>query len=317
MLYPFFSIVIPTFNQSEFLKKTLLSLKKQTFQNFETIIVDNYSSDCTYEVIRNSGLNYYYYKINNSGIIAKSRNLGLSKSKGKWIAFLDSDDYWDSEKLSVAKHIIKTADPDVICNNEWVKKNSKFIKINSYGPYNNNFYEYLLKFGNCLSTSATLIKKKFISKHNIKFDENRKYIACEDYDFFLNIAKQKGFFFFIKEPLGVYLMHNKSTSFNKKKLDKSKRNVLIKHIFKNQYFIEEKEKKKLFIQIKLINRILINLRNLYKTNKCQTIKLLKLINLCFSDFLYFRIIFYILKRKLTEFFIFFYFSKIYKKKFDI
>ena len=317
MDHPFFSIVIPTYNQSGFLKKTLLSLKKQTFKNFETIIVDNYSTDKTYEVIKNSGLNCHYYKIRNYGIIAKSRNFGLSKSKGKWIAFLDSDDYWAFEKLSVVKDIIKKIDPDVICNNEWVKKNFKIDKINSYGPYKKNFYEHLLKFGNCLSTSATLVKKKFISQYNLKFDEDRKYIACEDYDFFLNIAKLKGFFFFVKKPLGVYLIHSKSSSFDKKKLNQSKKNVLIKHIFNNQYFTDKNEKKRIFVETRLINRMLITLSGIFKTNKFKINKALKLSYFHSNPFLYFNVIYFVLKKKFSEFLIFFYYHKIINKKIDI
>ena len=98
---PFFSIIIPTFNQDNYLKETLNSIKYQTFKNFEIIVVDNYSNDNTEQVIKNCSLKINYNKLKNSGIIGKSRNFGLKVSKGKWVCFLDSDDIWSAEKLEV------------------------------------------------------------------------------------------------------------------------------------------------------------------------------------------------------------------------
>ena len=66
---PFFSIIIPTFNQDNYLKETLNSIKYQTFKNFEIIVVDNYSNDNTEQVIKNCSLKINYNKLKNSGII--------------------------------------------------------------------------------------------------------------------------------------------------------------------------------------------------------------------------------------------------------
>ena len=97
---PFFSVVIPTFNQDSFLKKAINSVLQQTFKDFEIIIIDNNSTDNTEETVKYFNLeNIQYEKISNGGIIAKSRNLGIKKAKGKWIAFLDSDDDWNPRSL--------------------------------------------------------------------------------------------------------------------------------------------------------------------------------------------------------------------------
>ena len=73
MKTPFFSIIIPTFNQSSFLQKALKSVFNQTFKNFEVIVVDNNSKDGTKKVVKSFN-NIVYRNINNEGIISKSRN---------------------------------------------------------------------------------------------------------------------------------------------------------------------------------------------------------------------------------------------------
>ena len=107
MRKPFFSIVIPTFNQSNFLKEALNSVFNQDFKNFEVIVIDNYSSDETNKIIRTYKKKIIYKKIKNNGVIAKSRNLGIKKSRGKWIAFLDSDDLWSKNKLHKVYNYLK------------------------------------------------------------------------------------------------------------------------------------------------------------------------------------------------------------------
>jgi len=78
---PFFSIILPTYNQSDFLKKSINSILSQTFQNWELLIIDNNSTDNTDNVIQSFQDNRIkVYKINNQKILAKSRNLGIKKS---------------------------------------------------------------------------------------------------------------------------------------------------------------------------------------------------------------------------------------------
>ena len=88
---PFVSIIIPTYNNAEFWRKALKSVIGQTYNSWEAIVIDNNSTDQTDEVINKfQDIRIKYYKISNYGIIAKSRNLGISLAKGEWIAFLDS-----------------------------------------------------------------------------------------------------------------------------------------------------------------------------------------------------------------------------------
>ena len=98
MNYPEVSIIIPSFNSWATLRYALRNVIKQSYGKFECILIDNNSTDNTkYEYKKeyiDKDKRFKYYEIENQGIISKSRNLGIKKSKGKWIAFLDSDDLW-------------------------------------------------------------------------------------------------------------------------------------------------------------------------------------------------------------------------------
>ena len=94
------SIIVPTFNREKKLKKAIESVISQSYKEWELIIIDNNSSDNTETLIKNFQNNkIHFYKFKNDGIIAKSRNFGLSKSCGDFVCFLDSDDWWDNNKL--------------------------------------------------------------------------------------------------------------------------------------------------------------------------------------------------------------------------
>ena len=96
------SIITPAYNSEKFIAETILSVLAQSYQNWEMIIVDDNSSDRTAEIItsfqeKDSRIKYFHNSTNKGS--AFSRNIALQNAKGKWIAFLDSDDLWHPEKL--------------------------------------------------------------------------------------------------------------------------------------------------------------------------------------------------------------------------
>ena len=241
---PFFSVVIPTYNQSTYLKKSIESVMMQKFKDYEIIVIDNNSKDLTEKVTKSfKSKKIIYRKTSNEGNIAKSRNIGIKISKGKWIALLDSDDFWYKNKLQSVYKIIKQKNEiDVICNDKMLYfEGSKKKKIYSYGPYKKNFYKYMLKYGNRVSTSASVVKKDFLKKNFIKYNENKKFISTEDYEFFLNIARKNGKFYFYHKVLGCHLMHNMSASANYYKHQKALKEVCYYHAFSLQKFDSDKK----------------------------------------------------------------------------
>ena len=95
------SIITPSYNTAKFIGKTIESVQNQTYQNWEMIIVDDCSTDNTDEVIDGylSDQRIKYIKNEKNSGAAVSRNRALRETKGKWIAFLDSDDLWSPKKL--------------------------------------------------------------------------------------------------------------------------------------------------------------------------------------------------------------------------
>lgn len=241
---PFFTIVIPTYNHADFLKCALSSVVEQTFRDWECIVIDNHSEDKTNIVIESfNDSRIHLHRIHNKGIIAKSRNLGISKAKGQWIAFLDSDDRWYQTRLEYIHNYIKTyPDCDVISTDEFVVDLSTgSTSILRYGPYEDDFYRIMLLQGNRLSTSATVLNKKFLSNNGLIFRENEEFITAEDYDLWLRVAYAHAKFMFLRCIAGEYSIHRENSSGNLDRHFASLHAVLDDHVRNIQYFTENKQ----------------------------------------------------------------------------
>lgn len=94
---PFISVIVVTYNRAQYLKDALDSIQRQSFKDYEVILVDDGSTDNTKEIVEQyKGVHYIYQE---HGGISKARNTAVRAAKGKWIATLDSDDLWKEEKL--------------------------------------------------------------------------------------------------------------------------------------------------------------------------------------------------------------------------
>lgn len=285
---PFFSIIIPTYNQSVFLEKAIKSVLLQK-KNYEMIIIDNNSTDDTKKIVtKYERSNLKYLKINNAGIIGKSRNLGIKNAIAPWIAFLDSDDIWHKDKLSIIENFIKNnTEYDVITNDEEIIYDGSEKKtLWKYGPYTKNFYKKLILEGNCISTSASVVKKNFLEKKNILFSEKESFSSVEDYDFFLNLAFSNAKFAFYHKILGKHLYHNNSFSRNFQRHHKSLDSVLLHHINNVQTFTSNK---KLLTKKVNTNLSIIKAFNEIKFNKQYKKGITLLLNVFFSNPLYFSL----------------------------
>jgi len=234
---PFFSVVLPNFNHGRYLKDAIDSVLNQDFENWELLIIDNYSTDNSDKVISSyNDLRIHVFKIQNKGIIAKSRNLGIQKAKAKWIAFLDSDDIWYFNKLSTLIGYIDYG-YDIICSNEYrhdLETGNK--KPLYYNLKSNNFYQELLVKGNSLSTSSTIVSRDFLNNKKLFFTENPDFITVEDYDFWMQIALKNGSFGFCKEFLGEFRIHQSNNSNNFKLHSNNLIRLLKNHVYKIQDF---------------------------------------------------------------------------------
>lgn len=239
-----FTVIIPTYNHADFLRRALRSVIDQTISNWECVIVDNHSADRTDEVVAGFGdRRLRLLKIHNHGVIAASRNFGIENAKGEWLAFLDSDDYWYPTKLEVvAAEIAGRKGLDVISADEWVvNQDSGDRSILRYGPYCEEFYRALLIEGNRLSTSATVIRRAFLEKAALRFRENKNFITVEDYDLWLRLAHAGATFSFLRSVEGEYSIHGGNSSANVERHYRNLKAMLYDHIFNVQDFSSNKE----------------------------------------------------------------------------
>jgi glycosyltransferase involved in cell wall biosynthesis len=234
----FFSIIIPTFNREFKLERAIQSVFNQTYQNWEMIIVDNYSKDNTKKMVENFKSNKIkFYQINNNGVIAKSRNLGVKKSSGKYLAFLDSDDYWNKNKLTVCRNeIIKFKNLKLIYHNMYLKKKDNqifFQKTNYFRKVKKKVRNDLINNGPAYPTSGVIVDKKLFIKINM-FREMKKFIAWEDFDAWIRLSKYSNDFHCIQNTLG-YLSTDIENTNNTK--------IQIKNLkcFKNEYIKGDKK----------------------------------------------------------------------------
>jgi glycosyltransferase involved in cell wall biosynthesis len=211
---PIFSIVIPTYNHAIFLKRALKSIIDQSFKNWEAIIIDNYSTDSTQEVVMDfNDPRIKYLKVHNKGIIAISRNIGIQNAKADWIAFLDSDDWWTSNKLEVCFNKLNE-NIDFIYHRMKIKSD-KFKLISRKKTKNKQLTKpiltNLLVGGNVISNSSVVVRKNLLDKIGY-LDEREELVAVEDYHTWLRIAKLTDKFLYLSKCLGYYLSHDQSVS---------------------------------------------------------------------------------------------------------
>ena len=208
------SIVVPTYNHSIYLKRALESIINQTYENWEVIVIDNHSTDNTFEVVANFKNNRIkYLKVHNKGIIAISRNIGIKSANGEWIAFLDSDDWWTRDKLEICIQSINEKvdfiyhDLEIIANNSRIFSRKKIKSRKLKKPVLID----LLTEGNEIGNSSVFVRKKFLDEIN-GIDESKELVAAEDYNTWLRIAKLTDQFVYLKKRLGYYLVHDQSVS---------------------------------------------------------------------------------------------------------
>lgn len=233
MSQPLISIVIPTYNHAHFLKRALDSVRLQTYPHWQLIVVNNYSEDDTIQVIEvmaDSRIQLINFR--NHGVIAASRNEGIRHASGQYVAFLDSDDQWYPTKLAACVAVLESG-VDVVCHSEhWVYEDGLKKRVN-YGPERQAQYERLLYRGNCLSTSATMVRKTLLDKLG-GFCIDAQFVTAEDYELWLRLAKNGARFQFIEDVLGEYTIYHASASGNVLKHSSAVLAVIARHHHENQ-----------------------------------------------------------------------------------
>ena len=182
---PLVSVIIPTYNRAWALKKAIDSVLEQNYKNFELIVVDDGSTDDTEALVTEYAKSVKFIQQPNLGVSA-ARNKGISISSGALISFLDSDDYWEPEKLSAQVEFFNANPDTLICQTEeiWIRNGKKVNPKKKHKKLSGMIFIPSLAL--CLiSPSAVMMRKNLFAKVDM-FDESLP--ACEDYDLWLRVT---------------------------------------------------------------------------------------------------------------------------------
>lgn len=193
------SVIITTYNREKTLERAIKSVLNQTHRNYELLIIDDGSTDNTNKIIDKYRKKIRYYSKLHGGV-SSTRNLGLEKSEGTWVAFLDSDDYWLPTKLEKQLKFINNHPEMMAVQTEeiWIRKGRRVNPMKKHKKYGGWIFEQCLPL--CIvSPSAVMMHQRVINDIGV-FDES--FPVCEDYDLWLRLSLhyQIGF---IPEPLIV------------------------------------------------------------------------------------------------------------------
>lgn len=209
------SVVIPLYNGERFIKQAIESVLRQSFKDFEIIVVDDGSLNREGEKIvrelQKKDRRIRYFRKENKGV-SSARNFAIKKAKGKYIALLDQDDLWMPDKLEKQLELFKKSDKIglVFSDAIYIRDNGKkfYSLFRKVSPKRGNVFRNLL-VRNFISSPTIVVRRNVLDDVGF-FDEDFKMI--EDYDIALRIAYEWEIDYFDK-PLAMYRMHENSYTF--------------------------------------------------------------------------------------------------------
>ena len=226
------SIIIPVYNVEKYLKRCLDSVIQQKFNNFEVLLIDDGSTDrslsiCQEYANKDSRIKVFHKE---NGGVSTARNLGLEKAQGKWITFIDSDDWITKDYFEVLEPLMKNDYELIVFNNYHQENNNKFVTYNrgfDSNYYNisdfahlngkNGYNDFIVLIGIVPWNKAYL--RSVITKNNLKFDVGMSTgeDACFIMDYLFGITK----FYLCNNPLIIWA-NNPSSVTRTKSFDRIK-----------------------------------------------------------------------------------------------
>ena len=200
------SVIIPTYNREKFISECVQSVLAQTLPAREIIIVDDGSTDATYNILRDLGFNSlstkktvlrYFFQQNRG--VSSARNLGIKEARSEYIALLDSDDLWLKSKLDRQVSAFQNdTQSSRLCHTDeiWIRNGVRVNQHKKHKKHGGNVFQNCLKLC-CISPSSAMMHRSVFADFGF-FDEDLP--ACEDYDFWLRYSAKEDVNF-IDEPL--------------------------------------------------------------------------------------------------------------------
>jgi len=189
------SVIIPTFNRSEQLVRALESIANQRAKPSEIIVIDDGSTDDTgttiadYSVRTNVAIRYLH-QINRGP--AAARNRGIAEASKPYLAFLDSDDEWHRDKLSLQYQAFKSAPEYLISHTKerWLKNGQHLNQKKYHIPLHGDIFAQSLRLC-CVGMSTVMARRELFASCGL-FNESLR--CCEDYDFWLRVSAFESFY---------------------------------------------------------------------------------------------------------------------------
>ena len=264
-IQPLITIIIPLYNAEKYITETIESVINQTYQNWEMLVVDDYSTDSCRDIVKRFENKDSRIKLieskSNFGGPARPRNVGLDNAKGEYIAFLDADDVWDKSKLKnqiffLKENNIEFTSSDCILIDDVNDEIQLGLLSRIYGKFIKKKTLCDVIKNNFILTSSVLIKKTLL-KH---FNEDKEYIAVEDFDMWLYVlGSNENIYKYQNEKLILYRVLENSVSNRKNILNQELKSnlVLASFLLKHEEYLSSYLYRQFFhMSIKKIKRIL-------------------------------------------------------------
>ncbi|MEZ4883088.1 MAG: glycosyltransferase family A protein [Chitinophagales bacterium] len=213
---PLVSILMCTYNDEDYIGEAIESILKQSYKNIEFIIVNDGSTDDTKTIIHNfaSSKIRYIENIKNQGQ-EFSKNLGISKAKGKYIAYMDGDDISELERIATQVEFMEKNMDIGLCSTRLAffgQRNGELLTVET----DENIRLQAL-FSTPMPHPTWMIRRDILTKHSIEYEQG--FLAAEDYCFILKLL-EKTKAYCIQKALYRYRWHGKNISIEKKDLQK-------------------------------------------------------------------------------------------------
>jgi succinoglycan biosynthesis protein ExoO len=230
---PEVSVVIPTYNSEKYIAQALESIFNQSYRNLEVILIDDASQDSTVEIANrfdDRRLKIFSHPQNRG--VSYGRNFGIKQAQGKWIALLDSDDWYAPERLEKLITLGEARDVDLIADDLWLINEEQtqhwstllrecpkmeFPVIALIDAVNFVVSDRLDLINAertwSLSYTKPIIRREFLLKHQIWYDENLN--VGEDFSLYLECLRHQGRFYLVNQPYYYYRTRTTSLSIRK------------------------------------------------------------------------------------------------------
>lgn len=195
-----YSVVVPAYNATNTVARSLASVEAQSLSPVEVIVVDDASRDDTAAVVESfipqmqeAGIALRCIRLTRNSGPSVARNIGLREASGDFIAFLDADDVWEVDKLATVEQALETSDAALVCHgyseaNRSASDLQMVVRIRTL-----SLLQMLRR--NPAQTSCAIVRRNI----GLKFDESMRY--CEDYDLWLRIAENSSVLIIVGRPL--------------------------------------------------------------------------------------------------------------------